>query len=366
MFTKFGAGYVSEKRNDKLFALLKLSFIISFLALLASLILLYFFIHFSYDLFIDQPSLKYHILLLAVAQGLIFIDYISLSLLRLFYRFKNNSLITMLIITIELVVIVISLVVYSVDLDTFLIIIIIQKFASSIIFNLFCFWEVREELRGFTRAQVSLVQQDFSAIKSFITVNYGSRLLKTLLQQGDVLLLSAYASDYEVGIFGVGKRLGSAILSITDPLMNAVFPQVARMISDKQYTKLFAMLKQITTTVIILVGIVLVPLYFFRFDTVVLAYGKEFREAGDIFFIVSLSAVTGGVFFWYTSLLLNLELVVYRFRMYIGLLLAGLILGFLLVPAFGAMGAAFMILGLRILEVGAGAGKALQTLKARI
>ena len=366
MFTKFGAGYVAENRSDKLFALLKLSFIISFVALLASLVVLYFFIHFSYGLFIDKPGLETHILLLAVGQGMIFIDYISLSLLRLFYKFKQNSLITMLLITIELIVIIVSLVVYEMGLDTFLIVIIVQKFASSLIFNALCLREVRSELKGFFQAKVNIIREDYAEIKQFITVNYGSRLLKTLLQQIDVLLLSVYASDYQVGIYGVGKRLGMAILSITDPLMNAIFPQVSRMISDKQFKALLAMIRQITSTVLVMVLVVLVPMYLFRFDIVALAYGNEFREGGNVFFVITLNAVTGGIFFWYTSLLLNLELVVYRFKLYIFLLLASLVLGFLLVPPFGAMGAAFMVLGLRILEVGAGANKAVKGLKARL
>ncbi|MCE7994798.1 MAG: oligosaccharide flippase family protein [Roseivirga sp.] len=366
MFTKFGASYMMEKRNDKLFGLLKLSFLLTVLSLLVSVILLFFFIRFSYQLFIDQPNLEYHILLLAVAQGMTFIDYTSLSLLRLFYRFRQNSLITMLIITIELVVIIISLVVYSVDLETFLVIIIIQKFASSIIFNGLCFWEIRAELTGFRQAQIKLIKSDFKEIKSFITVNYGSRLVKTLIQQGDVLLLSAFATDYEVGIFGVGKRLGNAILSITDPLMNAVFPQISRMISGKQYKDLIAMIKQITSTVLLLGGAFLIALFFFRFDILALAYGNEFRDGGNVFFVISLSSVAGGIFFWYTSLLLNLELVVYRFKMYIALLVGSLVLGLLIIPLYGAIGAAVTVLIMRLAEVGAGAYKGLHTLNSRL
>jgi PST family polysaccharide transporter len=366
MFTKFGAGYVTAKRNDKLFSLIKLSFLLTTLALFTSLIVLYFFIHFSYTLFINEPGLEYHILLLAVGQGMVLVDYTSLSLLRLFYKFKQNSLITMIIITLELAVIVISLVIYSVELDTFLVIIIVQKFTSSLIFNAFCFWEIRTELRGFAHSKISLISSDFREIRQFILVNYGSRLLKTLIDQGDVLLLSAFTSNYEVGIFGVGKRLGMAILSITDPLMNAVFPQVSRMISGRQYQELIKMLKQITSSILIMVGLALIPMYFFRYDVVSLAYGAEFRDGGNVFFIIALSAVTGGVFFWYTSLLLNLELVVYRFKLFVVLLIAGLSLGLLIIPAYGAIGAALVVLAIKVLEVGAGAFKSIHTLKSRI
>lgn len=367
VFTKFGAGYMSENRNDKLFAMVKLSFTICIAVLLISLIVLYFFIQLSYDFFVDYPGLENHIIALSVAQGMIFINYISMSLLRLFYKFKQNSLINMLLITFELIVIVVALVVYSVGLETFLVIIIIQKFVSSIIFNVLCFWEIRDKLTGFMKVRINLIREDFTIIRSFIVINYGSRLLKTLLQQGDILLLGAFNIDKnEVGIFAVGKRLGNAILSITDPMMNAVFPQVSRMIADKQYGQLLTMIKQITISVTAVSGLILIPFYFFRFDLVALAFGSEYSEAGNVFFIMAIGAVIAGASFWYASLLINLELIVYRLKMYILLVLAGMLLGYLLIPAYGAIGAALMMLGIKILEVSVGAGKSIKALKARL
>ena len=128
---KFGADYRSAERLDKLVALVKASGMFCGVLALVSIAAVAGVSTFAYDTFIKVPGLEIYVLLYAAVASTTFLDSVSTGLLRLFYRFKVNSLVQMAIATIDIVFMAGVLYLFPHTLEPFIIAMIIAKLLES-------------------------------------------------------------------------------------------------------------------------------------------------------------------------------------------------------------------------------------------
>ena len=107
---RYGAQYLADNRKDKLISLLKYSIILSMASALVSTLIVGGITALAYDKFIAHPGMGTFIFAYALVNGFAFLDNIGKGVLKLFYRFKTNSLISIIMDSIEFTII--SLVIY--------------------------------------------------------------------------------------------------------------------------------------------------------------------------------------------------------------------------------------------------------------
>ncbi len=341
---KFGASYKTENRTDKLVALIKACIYGSLASALLSIVIITFIVFFFYDSFIEQPGLNYFIIFYAIANGFSFLDAISKSTLKLYFKFKINSIINILMDTIEFIIVAITILIFPKNLNYFFTAIIASKVIKTFICNIAAFYELKSELSADLKSKMNILKDHFKEIRHFILGNSLSSTLKVFMNQGDVLILGAFGGASQVGIYSVAKKLAYSLLTITDPLVTSIFPQLSVLIAKKQYAETKKMLYKITRITIVPSVIFLVLSFFLKDWMIIKIYGKEFIAAAQPFIFLLMGAIQGSIFFWVLPLIQSLGLTTMRFRVYLIAIILGATLSYLLLPIYQATGVAIGLL----------------------
>jgi len=341
---KYGAEFKTENRIDKLVALIKGCIYGSLASAALSIIVITGIVFFAYDRFIQTPGLNYFIIFYAMVNGFAFIDAISKSTLKLYFKFKINSIISMVMDTIEFIIVATTIILFPKNLGYFFTAVIVTKLINSLICNAAAFYELRKELGMYLSSRLELIKDHFRVIGNFVVGNSLSSTLKVFMNQGDVLLLGAISGPAQVGFYSVAKKLAYSLLTITDPLVTSIFPQLSVLIAKKQYAETKKMLYKITRITIIPSVIFLVLSYFLKDFIILKIYGKEFIYAAKPFFYLLTGAIQGSIFFWVLPLIQSLGLTTMRLRVYLIAILLGATASYLLVPHYHATGVAIGLL----------------------
>lgn len=350
---KFGAEYRTSEEKKKLVALIKICFLFAAVFFLLSLIFIVAISHFGYDVFIKKPGLKIYMIFYAVGWGFGFFDYISMSLLRLYYKFKLNSLIIILTSVSNLLFVGLTAFLFPKQLPILFIVIMVTMVLKSIVVNGMALWELRNDLLPHFKAGLHNIRADLKRITSFIFYNSGSRTVQTLTSQGDFLILGALTGSLQVGYYGVAKKLAFSILRLIIPLNFSIYPQLALLISQKRFTELKKMLEKLTKLLVFPLMLGIVCLIFFNKLIIVGLFGPEYGEASKAFFILFISSGLNFLFFWKLPLIQGLEKVDLRLLVNIIALLIGALIAYILAPLYGASGVAVAVLGVNVITISA-------------
>ncbi|MBL0340965.1 MAG: oligosaccharide flippase family protein [Bacteroidetes bacterium] len=144
---RYGALYKEEQRPDKIVALIKLclltTLIISMLSILAVSVLTFT----SYSTFIKAPGLEWFSISYSFVASILLFNNISRGALRLYFRFKVNSIIQVIMDVAELALIAIAVLIFPKQLDYFLIAILTSRLINGIIPTVAAFKELMPELK---------------------------------------------------------------------------------------------------------------------------------------------------------------------------------------------------------------------------
>jgi O-antigen/teichoic acid export membrane protein len=345
---KFGADYQGAERLDKLVALVKASLLFGLATLVLSVLAVVGATQVAYDTFLSEPGLELYVILFAITSGMTFFNSISQGLLRLFYRFKTNSLIQMASGFLGLVMMAGALYLYPGELGPFLIAMIIFWLLDGVLINAGALWELRGDLKGHFAAPMSLVRDDLKEIGGFVVSNSGSRTLKTLMDRGDVLILGALASEHEVSFYDIAKKLAYTILRFTDPLVSSIYPQIASLAAKQRFKAVRLLLRRVTAGLLI-PSLVAIGLCFFLGEWVIVTmYGEEYSDAAQPFLWHLGSATLAAAFFWLLPLMQSLGVIHSRFFISLGAVTIGASLAWPLAQSHGAIGVAVASLAAKL------------------
>ena len=347
---RYGARYLQEQNKEKLIGVIKYSLNLSIISAISSILLLTALSIFFYDTFIPAEGLTTYIILFAVANSLSFIDAISKAVLKLFYRFKTNSMIQLIMDTVEFVIVSATLFYFKGNLEKFLIASIITRAINSMVCNVAAWQELKPELASWwKKGHHQLIKKDKKEFLQFIFGNSISSSIKVLMNQGDVILLGHLAGTHSVGLYTNAKKLAYSILTITDPLVNAIFPQFSILVAKKDYAKVKVMLRKLSLMIMGPALLFMIITYFFREEIIVLLYGQAYAAAGMPFFYLMIAAILASVFFWSLPLIQSLGLARLRLTTYLYGVFIGALVAWWLTPSMGPSGTAIGILVANIL-----------------
>lgn len=337
---KYTADYRTQDRLDKVFALFKLSYISSFVAAFACILTIFLSLVFFYDVFFDVAGLFPSIMLFAASFSLSLINGIPLYLLMVHDKYNYSSTLTVVGTSIELCAIGISLLFFGQDIHTLIGFLAVGQVLAFFVYNLVTLSKLKESIYGFWSKPVNLLRSDYRSIFNFIVNNSLSKTVQKMLKKGDILLLAAFTGNSEVGMYDVAKKLSFAFLMIKDPLIVAVYPQIARLVSDEKVQELRVFLRNIGLLSIVPYVIGATVLFFSGDWIIATFFGEEFVGAGIILFILVLAVGLDIVFFWTVPYILSLGKAGFRLKASIASAVVSLLLGLILVNSFGATGVA--------------------------
>lgn len=341
---KFGAVYHTENKNDKLMAFVKSGLLVSFVMALVSIVVIAVLSFISYSTFIDKPDLEWFIISYAVAASITYVNSISRAMLRLHYKFRMSSVIQMIMDVVETVAIAIAVIVYPKDLNVFFVAIIITRFLNGFICNLLAYYELKQELLPHLSAPMNLIRNERKTILDFIFGNSIGNSLKTVISQGDILLLGILTSPQQVGFYSVAKKLAYSVLTLSDPLVQSIYPQLSLLLAEKKYTEMKNMLVRITSIAMIPGLIFIVATFFLNEWIIKTVYGVEYLPATQAFFYFVIGAVLGATTFWTLPLVQSLGIVKIRIKVYIATIIFGSAIAYLLIPTMHNAGMALALL----------------------
>lgn len=351
---KFGVAYKTNGREDKLFALVKGCANASLIGFGVAVVVVGVMLQFMYSSFFNFPGLEWYTIFYSVALAIsMFAIILSSSLLRLFFKFKINAVVSMIMDVAELALVMLAIYAYPGDLKMFFLSVIISKLFNGIVSLFFVLWEVKGKFRQHLNASVELLKEQSLEIKSFVITNSVSGTLKTFINKGDVLILGAIGTPAMIGFYSIAKKLAFSILAVTDPLMTAIFPQLSKLIAEKKYTETKLMLRKITGLFLVPGAVAITVIYFLRKWIIVKVFGSEYLPAAEPFFFLMLTALLIAVFFWNLSMIQSLGLIKIRFVVYVFSIIFGGGTSYWLIPTWGATGSAVgLLIAYAIITVG--------------
>jgi O-antigen/teichoic acid export membrane protein len=348
---RYGAVYHAQGRKDKLMALVKVSLFFSFLMAVVSILIIALLSRISYSTFIDQPGLGWFIVAYAAAASITYVNSVSRGLLRLYYKFRLSSIIQMIMDILETGAIAIAVIFYPRDLNVFFVAVIISRFLNGLICNSLAFWELRKELSYQETSPVALIKDDLREFRQYVLGNSIGNSMKTLISQGDIVLLRVLTSAEQVGLYNVAKKLAYAVLTLSDPLVQSIFPQFSRLLAEKKLVETRKMILRISSLALIPALIFMLLAIAFSQSIIGLAYGAEYLSAAGPFNYFIVGATTASVTFWMLPLVLSLGLIRERLWIYLITIIVGLGLSVLLVPSLQATGMSIVLLIINILNL---------------
>lgn len=342
---KFGAAFKAQGRIDKLVALIKGCTTASFISFSLAIVVLGFLLKYFYNSFFNFPGLEWYTVFYSVAIAIsMFSVILNSSILRLFFKFKINAIITITMDVVEFCLILAALYIYPNDLKIFFIAVILSKLFNGAVCLVAAAWEIKKDLSGHLSAQSKLLFDQRKEIRSFVATNSISGTMKTFINKGDVLLLGAIGTPAMIGYYSIAKKLAYSILAVTDPLTAAIYPQLSKLVAEKKYAETIQMIKKISRLFLYPAVAVLGVIFFMREWIIKTIFGADFAPAAEPFFFLMIVALLIAVFFWNLSMIQSLGLMGFRFLVYVIAIIFGGISSWFLIPVWGATGAALGLL----------------------
>lgn len=350
---KYAADYRKQDRPDKVLALIKAGYLVSGAAALVSVPCIALITYLCYEMFFDVSGLAMLVTIFAASSSLGFLNTIARVILRIHNKFKVNSMVNIVVYSLEFATICGSLYIWPNDLIALVLSLSAVNVLSFLICNASAYWEVRHSISGFWLEPLSKLSDQRKVMTGFLLNNSLSMTIHKLMKKGDVLILAAFAGPAEVGLYDVARKLAFSLLVIKDPITLAVYPQIANLIANSSIKKIKRFLMNVTlvsaTPYFFGVGL----LFFLDEWIIGLVYGNEFIGARNA--LQLLTAVVGLeiICFWTVPYVLSLGKTGYRLRASLVTSAITVMLALLLVRTFGATGIAFAILvGGALLQAG--------------
>jgi O-antigen/teichoic acid export membrane protein len=298
----------------------------------------------AYSVFFDVEGLKGILVLFAAGSSLAFLNQLARAILRVYDKFKVNSFVNMIIYSLEFATICLSLYFFKNDLIMLIINLTAINVVSFVLLQITAYWEVKEHISGFWSGQISLLREDKKTMTNFLLNNSVSKTLQKLMKKGDVLILAAFADSAQVGLYDVARKLAFSMLVIKDPIALAVYPQVAKLVSGNQITKLKVFLRNIVMVGLVPYAVGVITLLFLNEWIIQTVFGSEFMGAGNALFFLVLAIGLEIVFFWTVPYILSLGKTGFRLKASLVSSTLTVLVAFAVVQTYGATGIAFAIL----------------------
>jgi O-antigen/teichoic acid export membrane protein len=349
---RYGSQFRAENNRDKIVSLLKISLNASSVMALISILVITILTLFSYSTFIKAPGMEWFAITYAIASASLFYNQISKSSLRLYFKFRLNSIIQIIMDITEFILVLVALFFFPKDLYIFMTAILISKFINGLIPNIAAWRELRPEFQHHLKASTKLISDQLKAIRKFVISNSIAKTLQSLINTGDVLIIGLISNPLQTVYYAVGKRLAFSILTITDPMVTSIYPQLCKLYEDHNIKAMRLMLLKLTMLAAIPAALFATGAFFLNEWIMVFVFGSEYLPAGQTFYLLTWASLIYATFFWIQPLLQTLNIMNVRLKIYAVGIVTEIIIASILVPKQGSTGMAIAVISTGIIMSG--------------
>lgn len=348
--TKFGAEYLDEENSCRLALLVKMFLAASLFTTVIGLAILYYALGHYYNFLIDLAGLENHILLYAAAIGCTFLGNIFTPVLQLKNKFRIHATLKIVQDWVELAIILYFSFSADVSVKNLLLLLSIAIIAHTAMYIITSVILLRDELPLLTGSSRKIPRATLRKIFNFIAINSPSNTIMMGIRYIDVITLGMFSNTSQVAYYTIAKRLGFFVLRFTDPMTQAIFPQLSVLVAKKRISGLIILINNTLKLGSIPILIILFLGFFIGEEVIMFLYTQEFSESFNSFLILLVSGCLSAMFFWITPLTLSLGMAKER-------LIANLLVLLFLLPAsiylsitYGSTGIAVAMLSANILH----------------
>lgn len=284
------------------------------------------------------------ILLFAVTLLVSTVDETSISILRLLNRFRLLAIYSTALEVARLALVGVMLATWR-SLGGLLIALIVYDLAGAIANALFAGFALRKETgRSLRRSALAQTRDDRRPMLRMVFHTSLASYSRLAQVQLPVILLGVWTAPTQVGIYKVAASAASGIARIVDPMFTAILPRLARLRANDHFADMRALVFKGTAIASFAMGAVFIAFIVFR-QPILGALGGKSAEAGGIVLVLAGAAqVVNGIVFWNYPLLYACERANVVARVSVAGALVQVVALALLVPPFGATGAATALL----------------------
>jgi stage V sporulation protein B len=343
---KFGAVYKEDGENNKLFSLIKIGIYSIILTSIFSTISLAFIKFVWPNVLMKGIDLNLIYILFAIVSCSSFLDFMLVSLLRIFDLYKETALVNFITTFIEVALISICFSVLEPSIELLFVILIASRCIKTIILTVFIRRKIGLTLSDLVHGNLSEIKIDLAKIANFTINNSLSKKVQSLLSKGDVLLLGYFTGTYEVGLYSLAKKLAGYVMVPIDPMMQSIFPQLSNLIAQEKFLEIKQMIRKITIPVFVGGAGLSFVMFFFPelFKWLIgFVFSEDFTEAWDAFLILFVNGIISAIFFWHLSLIQSLGLVKQRLLINTIAVLLGGTIGWFIIPSLKSVGTAITL-----------------------
>lgn len=324
--TKFGSKYVINKNFDKFNVLLNTVLLLTTLSGIVSAIT--FVALFKFNILLESTT---------IPQAYIYIYFttfigqyystIFISGLRLFNKFKQSSILYAIFSTVEIAMLSISLLFFPGDLIFFILVISFISIVSSVFL-------IKKSLKmlsveGVTISlveNISLCWNEARNIFPFSINNSFSRTIKTIIDKGDLVFLSMYVSNSDIGIYVIAKKLSMIVFYAIDPVVTSVFPQFSKLLAENKKQLVIQLVRKSSLFVFLGMSVYLLVSWFIADWFILVSFGPTYTRVGELLQVFNVSIFFNAILFWHLPVTWSLgasnkRLIVYGFFFVVTLLL---------------------------------------------
>ncbi|MEM7008435.1 MAG: flippase [Thermodesulfobacteriota bacterium] len=202
-------------------------------------------------------------------------------------------------------------------------------------------------------AKISLVKDEWKGIAWFL----GNTSFIATLKTGNekylgVMILGFFAGKDAVAFYKIASSVASIINKVTDPLYEAIYPELVKFTTSNAIKDFKKMIKSSTKALVLIIIPAAVIMIVFAEPIIKIVFGNEYLPATNALRILAAAVLILKLTFWINPALLSLNRP--GLRTILGLISTAfyLVLMLVLSPPYSYIGAAFAFLGYAILRSG--------------
>jgi len=273
------------------------------------------------------------------------------AILRVFNRFKRIAFISSFISLFRLIL-VSFLLYFGMGINGVLISFIVASFLGFSIRMFIVSKTLGEnQLTGWWRSDLNMIKEHWRGIAWFLG---NTSIAGTLKMANDnylgVLVLGYFSGKEGAAYYKIAKTFVKLIRNIMDPLYEAIYPELVRIISSNTLKDFKKLLRYSTKTLMKLTIPIAIIILIFSGTIITLIFGKEYLPASNTLRVVTVAIVITQLTFWINPALLAFGRPGLRTLVNTVSTAIYIVLLFLLVPKYSYIGAAFAFMGFAIVR----------------
>ncbi len=187
---------------------------------------------------------------------------------------------------------------------------------------------------------------------SFALSSNFSGTVNLFTKDSEVLWINYFLSAEAGGYYKIALSIINFLLMPIDPFIRTSFPEIARAVAEKSWGRLRSLLRRLTLISGAWTGFVTLAFVLAGQQIISLLYAPKYVPALAPTLILLVGFGTANILFWNRPLILSLGLPTYPLIVMSIAGLAKIMLGFILVPRYGALAEAGLLSGFFVVSIG--------------